>query len=210
MSIPTIVLFDIDDTLLFRREIYGQYDLHRKQIEKGLVRTGDSYIPTVEKVYPRPDRFFEEAATLVYIRPGAKEALDYARKKAHKVCAFSASADPKWILEQTGLLHHFDKVFGREHTAFAVKDGQPVCLKRLESIRRALNLDPADKVYMLDDRPEWIIASTANDHIVPVAPFMPAYKLYDVQVIKASDSIPDPTDRVSDETVLLDTLLHFL
>jgi len=69
-----------------------------------------------------------------------------------------------------------------------------------------LGLSDHDDLYMLDDRPQWIDAGSSRDHVIAVAPFQPAYKLYGVQVVKHPHQ-DDPTDTIPDDNVLM-TLLR--
>jgi hypothetical protein len=185
----------MDDTLLFRRDVLGQFSMHLERVAKGLSKRDDPYIATADHVKPRPHFFLEPSSTFVYLRPGVKEALDYARAHASSVHAFSAASDAEAILAFTGLCPYFEKVFPRDgFTTFAIREGTPVRLKNLESVRKDLGLRTEDKVYVFDDRPEWIVPSGPNDHVISVAPFQPAYSLYGVRTI--------PGDTLSDTELM--------
>jgi beta-phosphoglucomutase-like phosphatase (HAD superfamily) len=203
----TILLFDIDDTLLFRREVLGQADLHHKRVRAGLATEEDPWNVRADLISPRPDVFFAEEASFVYLRPGVHEALDYAKTLTtpENIHAFSASSNPQQILEATGLRHHFNKVFGRAYTEFHIDKGTPTLLKNLTKVREALGLASQDRLIMLDDKPSWISNVGPNDRVIPVPPFQPPYRLYDVQVIKWPH-LPDPSDTLADDTGLFDAL----
>jgi len=202
-----IVLFDIDDTLLFRREIYGQLDLHRMRVKEGFAKQNDEWKATIDDVLPRPTFFFNDAygPRFIYLRPNIKETLKYAKEKADAIYAFSASSDPTYILKQTGLDEYFDGIYGREFTSKHNTDGKIILRKDLAAIRKHLHLKDSDELYMLDDHPEWIDASGPHDHILSVEPFHPAYKLYGVQVVKYPEQA-DPKEEVPNDTTLLTIL----
>jgi NLI interacting factor-like phosphatase len=202
-----IILFDMDDTLLCRREIYGQYNLHNKRVKAGLVDKNHDWKATIEDVTPRPDFFFGDnyGARFIYLRPNVKEALQYAKENSDAIYVFSASSDAKYILKQTGLGDYFDGVFGREFTTPYKTRGEFVLRKNLDTIRKHLNLKDSDKLYILDDHPEWVDSSKPTDHIISVEPFNPAYKLYGVQVIKYPEQM-DPTDELYNDMELLNIL----
>lgn len=202
-----IILFDIDDTLLCRRVIYGQMNLHHMKVAAGLANSNDTWKATVEDVMPRPDFFFndEYGAEFIYLRPNIKETLNYTKEKADAIYAFSASSDPAYILKETGLDNYFDGIYGREFTSLQYDKGNPILRKDLAAIRKHLNLKNDDELYILDDHPEWIDASGVNDHILSIEPFHPAYKLYGVQVIKYPEQV-DPIETLPNDTSMLTIL----
>ena len=203
-----VFLFDLDGTLIFRTEVMGQWDLQYKRERAGLAQPGETTTLTPEKIRPRPDYFFAKRSEFVYIRPGALEALDAAIAAVGKenVHIFTASSNPNYVLEVTGIKEKVNKVFTREWTEmffdqtgkYASK-GSPVALKDFAAIRKTLELDPSDIVYLFDDHPEWVKNVIENDHVVPVPVFMPPYELYGVT--KTHNIVPDT---IVDETTLLD------
>lgn len=203
-----IVLFDMDETLLCRREITGQLNLHYMRVSAGLAAKNDDHRATINDIVPRPDFFFPERNSLMYLRPHVKEALAYAKEHADAIYVFSASSDPKTNMRLSGLDHYFDGIFGREFTTphYSDADHRHILRKDLAAVRKHLGLSDHDDLYMLDDRPEWIDASCSRDHVIAVAPFQPAYKLYGIQVVKYPDQ-DDPTDTIPDDNVLM-TLLR--
>jgi hypothetical protein len=203
-----IVLFDMDETLLCRREIIGQLNLHYMRVSAGLAAKNDNHKATINDIVPRPDFFFPEPnSMLMYLRPHVKEALAYAKEQADAIYVFSASSDPTTNLRLSGLADYFDGIFGREFTIPHVSraDSRYILRKDLDAVRKHLGLSDHDEVYILDDRPEWIDASSSRDHVVAVTPFQPSYKLYGVQVVKYPDQ-DDPTDTIPDDTVLMTIL----
>lgn len=206
--IRTIVMFDIDDTLLFRRDITGQMNLHWARVAAGLAKDNESHKAREDLISPRPDFFFaDDAPSFIYLRPGVHEALEYAKALTapENIHAFSASSNPEHILEITGLRNHFNKAFGREYTDFAVKDSRPTLLKNLAKLREALGFTENDRILMIDDRPDWVINAGSQDRVVPVRPFQPPYRLYDVVVVK-NPGEPDPTDTLFEDSELMNTL----
>jgi hypothetical protein len=202
-----IVLFDIDDTILCRREIYGQYNLHNMRVQAGLAKENDQWMATIEDIIPRPNFFFNDGygPLFIYLRPNIKETLNYAKENADAIYAFSASSDPSYILEQTGLDKYFDGIYGREFTTNHYDKGKNILRKDLAAIRNHLKLKDYDELYMLDDHPEWIDASGPHDHILSVKPFQPPYKLYGVQVMKYQEQT-DPAEDIPDDISLLTIL----
>jgi FMN phosphatase YigB (HAD superfamily) len=171
----SVIIFDIDDTLLFRRSLRINLLL--------------------EDICPTPNLLYSDEHTLVYLRPGVHAALTHAKEHASMLVAFSASPDPHVILEKTGLLDYFDRVFGLAYTL-------PEMMKPLLGIRHALNLDPSIHVFMIDDHSEHIVLSCAHDHAIPIKPFMPAFKLFGTQIYK-NPADDDPTDCVPEDSHLL-------
>jgi hypothetical protein len=207
----TVLLFDIDDTLLFRRDIMGQLNLHMMQVAAGHAKETDDWRATIEKVFPRPDFFFDDGPTLVYIRPGVKELLlelssHFGKENIH---AFSASSDPTTILEKTGLRTYFNQVFDRSHTLYENRDGKSILLKNLQSVRDALKLEDQDNLIMIDDHPEWVLNKLPTDNVVGIKPFTPSYKLYDVVVMKYPGH-NDPANKIIDNTLQELNLKKFL
>lgn len=201
------VFFDMDGTLLYRNDILGQMTLHERRMRNDPSIKKEDWRAKESDVVPPPDKFWEPSSTFYYLRPGVKEALEYANACADGVYAFSASSTAKGTLEFVGLSHYFKHVFGLEATQLrSDKKGNQVFHKLLESVRSHLGMAPTDKLIMIDDHPEWIIPSGPNDILVPIQSFMPNYKLYGFQFMKHSPSEPDPTDMLPDETTLIDVV----
>ena len=201
------IFFDMDGTLLYRNDILGQMDLHERRMRKDPTLKKEDWRAKESDVVPRPDKFWEPSSTFYYLRPGVKEALEYANAHADEVYAFSASSTAKGTLEFVGLSHYFKDVFGLEATQLrSDKTGYHVFHKLLESVHSHLSMAPTDKLFMIDHHPEWIIPSCPNDIIIPIKSFMPNYKLYGVQFMKHDKSDPDPTEELPMETTLLDVV----
>jgi hypothetical protein len=205
-----VALFDLDGTLLFRTEVYGQWDLQYKRERAGLAHPGEPTTLTPEKIRPRPDYFFPEHSEFVYIRPGALEALAVARTAlgAKNVHIFTASSNPDYVLEATGIAKKVNKVFTRiwtemffDQTGKYASKGSPVALKDFAEVRKSLELEPSDIVYLFDDHHEWVKNVTENDHAISVPVFMPPYELYGVA--KTHNFVPDT---IAAETTLLDVV----
>lgn len=197
----TVLLFDIDDTILFRRDIMGQFNLHIMQVNAGFAKETDDWCATIEKIYPRPDFFFDDGPTLVYIRPGVKESLlelayHFGKENIH---AFSASSDPITILEKTGLRTYFNQVYDRSHTLYETIDEKPILIKNLQSVRDVLKLEADDILIMIDDHPEWVLNKLPTNKVIGIKPFTPSYKLYDVVLMKYPGH-NDPTNTIIDNT----------
>lgn len=210
----SIVFFDVDDTLIFHREIFGQSNLHDMRVRAGLAPKIDDPIARfaaskakIDDVMPRPDFFVPEASRFIYLRPHVIEALEYAKAHADAIYAFSASVDPSQILSLTGLDSYFKAFFGRAYTKEArANNGMFIFRKNLAAMREHLKLSERDKVYIIDDHPEWIdVSPGGNDHIIGVPSFQPSYKLYGVQVIKYPHQ-DDPSDTIPNENILMDVL----
>lgn len=157
---------------------------------------------------PRPDHLFPEISEFVYVRPGALDALDIAAKAVgpENVHIFTASSNPEYLLEVTGLNEKVSKIFNRQwtesffdQTGKYAPRGYPVALKDFSAVRKTLELEPTDIVFLFDDHPEWVKNVTDNDHAIPVPVFMPAYELYGVA--KTQNVVPDT---IPHETTLPD------
>ena len=193
-----VVLFDLDGTLLFRTEVFGQWDLQYRRERKGLAIPGEPNTVTAEKVKPRPDFFFPEHSEFVYVRPGALEALNIAQVAVgeENVHLFTASSNPKYVLDATGIAAKVNKIFTREwtesffdQTGKYAPRGHGVALKDFAAIRKTLELSPSDIIFLFDDHPEWVKNTTENDHAIPIPVFQPAYELYGVS--KTHNVVPD-------------------
>lgn len=203
-----IALFDLDGTLLFRTEVFGQWYLQSKRVDAGLATPDESAMLSIEKVRPRPDVMLTEHSEFVYIRPGALDALELAGTAIGKgnVHIFTASTNPQYVLEPTGIADKVSTVFTREwaelffdQTGTYASRGSPVALKDFAAIRKTLALKPTDIVYLFDDHPAWIKNKTENDVVVSIPAFAPPYELYGV--VKTHDIIPDT---ILQETILSD------
>ena len=104
-----------------------------------------------------------------------------------------ASAGP------TGIASKVNLIFDRKWTEPSVDHGSYIARKNLAAVRKTLELKPADIVYLFDDKPEWVTNTSANDYIVPVPGFIPAYELYGVA--KTHNIVPNT---IPHETTLVD------
>lgn len=199
--IKRIVLFDIDSTLLFRTEVYGIWSLQQERERAGLAAPGETYAITADKIRPRPDVLFTERQEIVYVRPGALEALDIARTAVspENVHIFTASSNPGYVLTATGIADKINMTFDRKWTEVFLDRGSFMALKDLAAVRKSLGLKPTDIVYLFDDKPEWVKNVSSNDRVIAVPAFTPAYELYGVS--KTHDIVSDP---IPHETTLSD------
>jgi hypothetical protein len=83
--------------------------------------------------------------------------------------------------------------------------GSFVALKDFAAVRKTLELKPSDIVYLFDDHPEWVKNVSANDHVIPVPAFTPAYELYGVS--KTHNIV---LDTIPEETILQDIVRYQL
>jgi hypothetical protein len=196
-----IALFDLDNTLLFRTEVYGVWDLQEKRKRAGLAAANETIEITSEKVRPRPDILFPKTQEIVYIRPGALDALDLARTRVgpENVHIFTASSRPEYVMAPTGIASKINTIFDRIWTEPAMEHGSFIARKDIAAVRKSLELKPTDIVYLFDDKPEWVKNTSVNDHIVPVPAFIPVYELYGVS--KTHNIVPDT---IPYETTLID------
>lgn len=204
------IVFDMDGVLLYRNDIYGQFDLHEQRVKAGLAKASDTWKAKQTDVSPLPDFFWqwESTSTFYYLRPGVKEALDYAKTHFDGIYAFSASSEPAATLHYVGLDGYFDTIFGRDGFTALMRDTTDRLIphKMLNTIRNYLGINAYDELFIIDDNPQWIVPSSPNDHIIPIPPFKPNYKLYGVEVMKHNVNDPNPTDSIPPETVLFDTV----
>jgi len=200
-----IILMDLDQTIIYRKYIESHYNLHlHREITLGDIDS--NYKLDYDKVQPKPDLILDNE--IIYVRPNTREFLEKLCDKFGEHCIhLFTSGDYNYaqtILQKLDLLKYFNRILAKNFTIDELINNNHFLKKDLNHIRKYLFMKDTDIIYMIDDSPELIIKSE-YDIIIPIEPFRPAIKLYNLQVIKDEYQL-DPTDKIPNDDSLLKIL----